>query len=647
MPTIPAMRNPHAGLPFSADDLSDEELAAALEDLSIPTLLLSCVHMTGDTSILDGPLRPQGCFLNEVQGFMSDEDRAAARAFAFDVIRDWRDRGCPEPEPPDPELLHRMMSWLVVEDVPAEYVPMLAEEMELDGVDARATAAPDPSAAAELPVVVIGCGMSGLLAAIRLGEAGYPYVVVEKNHGVGGTWWENRYPGARVDVGNHFYCYSFEPADHWTEFFARQPELQAYFQGVMERHGVDRHVRWGTEVVGATWDEAAAGWAVELDSGEVLRARAVISAVGQLNRPFVPDVPNDFAGPQFHTARWDDSVDVDGKRVVMVGAGATGFQLAPAIAERVGHLTILQRSAQWMFPNPNYHEPTGAGVRWAIRHLPFYGRWYRFLLFWPGCDTGFVAAKVDPEWGPQERSVSEVNEVTRAIFGDWITSQLEGRPDLVEKCLPEYPPTGKRTLQDNGSWLATLRRPDVELVRSGVSRLEADAVVDTDGVRHEADVVIWATGFRANDLLLPLRIVGRGGVDLREHWGTRPRAYLGMTVPGFPNFFCLYGPGTNLASGGSLIFHSECEVRYVMQCLGALAAAGPTASMEPKVERYDEWYERCQAEMRTLVWASPHIEHNFYRNADGEVHGLSPWRLVDFWRWTREVDLDDFEVHPG
>ena len=638
------MRNPHAGVPFTVDEMSDDDLAAALEDLSVPTLLLSCVHMSGDTSILEGPLRPQGLFLNEVQGFMSQEDQAAARSFALGVIRDWRDRGCPEPEPVTPEVLKSMMDWLVCEDVPDEYVRMLLEEMELDGTDPRASRpVTDPAAAAGLPVVIIGCGMSGLLAAIRVQEAGLPYTVIEKNDGVGGTWWENTYPGARVDVGNHFYCYSFEPSDHWSEFFSRQPELQAYFESVMDKHGVGEHVRWNTEVTSATWDGDSATWLVELDSGDTISARAVISAVGQLNRPFVPDVPGHFEGPAFHTARWDHDVDLAGKDVVMVGAGATGFQLAPAIAEEVGHLTILQRSAQWMFPNPNYHAEVGPGVKWALRHLPFYGRWYRFLIFWPGCDTGLVAAKVDPEWEPQHRSVSETNELTRVMFTEWITDQLEGRPDLIDKVVPDYPPTGKRTLQDNGSWLRTLRRENVELVRSGVASLETDAVVDSDGGRHHADVVIWATGFRPNEMLLPMRITGRDGVDLREMWGNRPRAYLGMSVPGFPNFFCLYGPGTNLASGGSLIFHSECEVRYILECLTEMAERN-IAAMEPRRDRYDDWYERSQRELQMMVWSSPHIEHSFYKNDEGVVHGLSQWRLVDFWDWTREVDLGDFEV---
>lgn len=635
------MSNPHAGVPFTASDLDDAAIAAYLEDLSIPTLLLSCVHMSGDASILDGPLRPQGLFLNEVQGYMSEEDKAAARVLALEVIRDWRDRGCPEPEPVSAELLKRMMDWIACEEVPDEYIPMMLEEMELDGADSRADQY--DAAAAELPVVIIGCGMSGLLAAIRLQEAGFPYVIVEKNDGVGGTWWENSYPGARVDVGNHFYCYSFEPSDQWSEYFAQQPELQAYFQRVLEKHDVAQHVHWGTEVLGATWDDIAGTWAVDLDNGDVLTARAVISAVGQLNRPFLPEVPGSFDGPSFHTARWDHDVDVSGKDVVLVGAGATGFQLAPAIADTVGSLTVIQRTAQWMFPNPNYHEPVGAGVRWALRHLPFYGRWFRFLIFWPGCDTGLVAAYVDEAWEPQQTSVSEVNDITRVMFTDWIASQVEDDPELLAKVVPDYPPTAKRTLQDNGSWLRTLAKPNVELVRAGVDHLEPDGVVDTDGVKHRADVVVWATGFRVNDMLLPMRITGREGRDLRAEWGIRPRAYLGMSVPGYPNFFMMYGPGTNLASGGSLIFHSECEIRYIVGCLRHLVDHGHRA-MEPLPEKHEEWYERSQAELKRMVWSSPHVEHNFFKNADGDVHSLSPWRLVDFWTWTRTPDPADFVV---
>ena len=641
------MRNPHAGVPFTD---SDEQIAAALRDVSIPTLLMSCVHMTDNDavrrSIIEGPLRPLGLFLNEVQGYMSEEDKDKARALALSIIGDYRERGCPEPKPVDPVMLKQMMDWIAVAEVPDEYVPMMLEELELDGRDTRDDELKSsPAARAEFPVIVIGCGESGLLAALRLQQAGIPYTVIEKNAGVGGTWWENSYPGARVDVGNHFYCYSFEPSDHWTEYFARQPELQSYFSDVMHRHGVQQRVRFSTEVVSAVWEDDA--WTVTVRNAngynETLRARALISAVGQLNAPYIPDIPgaDSFTGPAFHTARWDHSTDLTGKNVVMIGAGASGFQVAPAIADTVGRLTIFQRTAQWMFPNPNYHEAVGPGVRWALKHLPFYGRWYRFLIFWPGCDSGLAAAKVDPDWPDQQSAVSAANDMARMMFTEWITSQCGGDEELIAKVVPDYPATGKRTLQDNGSWLATLRRDNVELVRCGIDRIDPGAVIDNDGVRHPAEVLLYATGFRVNDFLSSLHVTGRDGVDLHEIWETRPAAYLGITIPGFPNFFCMYGPGTNLASGGSLIFHSECQMRYIMSALDLLIASGK-AALEPRAEVCDNWYERTQAEMTTMVWSQPSIAHSFYKNADGVVNSLSPWRLVDYWAWTRTVDPADF-----
>jgi 4-hydroxyacetophenone monooxygenase len=641
-------RNPWAGIPF---DTPDDEIAAALEDVSIPTLMLSLVHITGDIELIRGDLRPAGMFLNEVQGFMTDEDQAMVRELALPIICDYRDRGCPEPEPLSAEAIGEMMEWLVCEPLPPEYVPMLLEELELDGADARRVTRPsDQSAAAEFPVLVIGAGQSGLLAGIRLAEAGIPFTIIEKNAGVGGTWYENSYPGARVDVGNHFYCYSFEPSNEWTEFFAQQPELQAYFESVMRRHGIEEHVRFETEVIGAVWNEDAAAWHVEIrnadGSNEDLTANAVISAVGQLNRPHIPDIAGreDFEGPAFHSARWDHDLDLAGRRVAMIGAGASGFQIAPAIAEEVGHLTVFQRTAQWMFPNPHYHEAVGEGSRWALTHLPFYGRWYRFLIFWPGAEQGLEAARVDPDYrGDPSVAVSEINEGARLMFTDWITSQVGDDPELLEKVLPDYPATGKRTLQDNGSWLQTLKRDDVELVRTPIDHIESDAVVTEDGVRHEADVIVWATGFRATEALYPMQIVGRNGQDLREMWGERPAAYLGITVPGFPNFFCMYGPGTNLAHGGSLILHSECQMRYIGDAIASMVD-GHLHSIEPRRDRYEDWHARTQEEIRKLVWAQPSVKHSFYKNSAGEIHGLSPWRLVDYWAWTKECDLEDYEV---
>jgi 4-hydroxyacetophenone monooxygenase len=638
--------NPHAGLKITDDDATIEALLA---DLSMPTLMLSLVHMTGDAELIRGAIKPQGLFLNEVQGFMPEEMQAEIRALALETIKEFRDGGCKLPAPPSLELIQEMMSWLVCEPVPDEYIPMMLEEMELDGRDARAIEWDDVTAAdrADFPVVVIGCGQSGLLAGIRLKEAGIPFTIIEKNPAVGGTWYENQYPGCRVDVGNHFYSYSFEPSDHWTEYFSRQPELQNYFEEVMERHELRPSIRFETEVVAARWDDAAGTWSVRVRDGQgredTLIARSVISAVGQLNRAKLPDIAgvDTFEGPSFHSSNWDHSVDYKGKRVAVIGAGASGFQIVPTIAEETAQLTVFQRTAQWMFPNPNYHKKTGPGVAWAIRHLPFYGRWYRFLLFWPGCDGGLQAARVDPDYPDQDRAVSALNEVTRQMFTDWITSQLGDDQELIDKVVPDYPPTAKRTLQDNGSWLAALMREDVELVRDGIARIDNDGVVLEDGRRFDVDIIVYATGFDANKMLFPMEIVGREGVVLAEHWGEEPAAYLGISTPLFPNLFFMYGPGTNLAHGGSLIFHSECQMRYITGCIKALIE-GDHKSMEPTPVAHAEYYERTQKELEGLVWSSPAVQHSWYKNAHGKIHILSPWRLVDYWTWTREPNLDDF-----
>ena len=642
------MRNRWSGSSF---DTSDTDIEHALRDVSVPTLMLSLVHITGDLGLIRGAIKPNGLFLNEVQGFMSEEAKAEVRSLALDILRDYRDQGCPEPKSLPAEALKEMMEWLVCEPVADDYVPMLLEELGIGGLDGCA----EPNASnrdkrARFNVVVIGAGQSGLLAGIRLQQMGIAFTIVEKNPGVGGTWWENTYPGARVDVGNHFYCYRFEPNNDWSEYFAQQPELQDYFARVARSYAIEPRIRFNTEVLGAVWDDDRDLWHVRVvdasGAEQLIEANAVISAVGQLNRPKIAQIAGQesFAGPAFHSACWDHDLDLTGKSVAMVGAGASGFQIAPAIAERVGRLTIFQRTAQWMFPNPDYHKRVGGGVKWALQHLPFYGRWYRLLLFWPGCEKGREAALIDPDYtGDRNVAVSELNDAARMMFTEWIKSQVGDDAELLDKVLPDYPACGKRTLQDDGSWLQTLRRENVELVRTPIDHIDADAIVTQDGQRYPVDVIVYATGFHTNRALWPMQVTGCDGADLRSIWGERPAAFLGITVPGFPNFFCMYGPGTNLAHGGSLIMHSECQIRYISSALGQLIDSG-FAAMEPLPDTCADWHRRSQAEIGKLVWSEPSVKHSFYKNSLGEIHSLSPWRLVDYWTWTRRADLDDYRL---
>jgi 4-hydroxyacetophenone monooxygenase len=642
-----AERNPHAGRPFTDDD---DAIASALQDVSVPALLCSMVHITGDPSWIRSDLRPHAAMLNDYQGSMTEAEMAEARRRALPAIIEYRDGGCVLGPPPSNELVHEMMSFLACGTVADDIVPMFLEDLHLDGADARAITWGDEipdDVRADAHVIVIGCGESGLLAGIRLAQAGLPFTIIEKNGGPGGTWWENRYPGARVDIGSHFYCYSFEPADHWTEYFSQHPELRAYFERVMHAHELEQHCRFDTRVVAAAFDDDTGRWAVTVTkpdgTTEVLDARAVISAVGALNTPRMPDIPgmDTFAGPSFHSAQWDHTVDHRGKRFALIGAGASGFQIAPTIADEVEQLTVYQRTAQWVFPNANYHRRVPDGERWAIRHLPFYGRWFRFLTFYPGAGLSIERSRIDPDYDDGGLAISAANRATRDMFAELMRAQLGGDAELEAKAIPDYPATAKRMLQDNGSWLACLRKHNVELVRTGIERIVADGVITVDGTFRPADVICYATGFRHNDFLWPMAITGRNGAVLREQWGDEPTAYLGITVKNFPNLFCLYGPGTNLAHGASLIFQSECQVDYVMNALRELLTSGHH-TLEPRPEVQDEYADRYQHEIAQMVWAHESVKHSHFKNPEGKIFTISPWPIPTYWTWTKTFEPKDY-----
>ena len=638
--------------PESLRPITEDEafIRSALAEASIPTLLASLVHLTGDHSVLKGAVRPETAILGDTTGGIEAAESQEIRQRALRALVEYRDAGCPPLPTPPPEIIHEMMSFVVGQEVPERYVPMMLEELALADSDMRSV---DWSGIPEetrknFHVAVIGAGMSGLLTAIQLGQAGIPYTVFEKNEAVGGTWYENSYPGCRVDIGNHFYCYSFEPNPEWSEYFARQPELRAYFEHCAEKYEVSDQIRFNTEILEARFQDSTCTWELTSRSqdGKVEKTifHAVVSAVGQLNRPRVPDIPglDDFEGPCFHSAGWDHEHSLQDQQVALVGTGASAFQIGPELSKIAAHLSVFQRSPAWMFPNPDYHRPVEDGKRWLLAHVPFYARWYRFLLFWPGSDGLMPSLIVDPDWPHPERSVNALNEEARIGFTEYIESQLMDCPELIEKVVPPYPPFGKRMLQDNGSWLATLKQDNVSLVTEGIDHVEKRAIVTQDGTRHPVDAIVLATGFHANRFLWPMKVIGRGGVTLSEKWGDDPKAYLGITIPHFPNLFCLYGPATNLAHAGSIIFHSECQVRYILGCLKALFEQNAQA-LDCREDVNNNFNYRLEDALSRTVWSHPGV-NSWYKNETGRVTATSPWLLVDYWEWTRRPNLEDYEV---
>lgn len=633
------------GLPF---DDSDEVIAAAIDEASVPALLMSMVHMTGDLGILDELPRPVMLIPMDTQGAMSDADKATVRRRALQVALDYRDRGCPPPWVPDRAEMQQMLDVATVGAVAEEFADYVAADLRLSDADQDGPALTStPEQRAEFPVVVIGGGEAGILAGIRLKRAGIPFILIDRQSGLGGTWCANRYPGCRVDITNQYYTYSFEPTDHWRHHYAEQPEILAYLNDVADRHGLRPHLRLNTEVISADWDEDSATWSVETlgtqGNRTVLQARALICAVGQFGNPVIPAIPgaDTFAGPAFHTADWRPEVDLTGKRVAVIGAGASGFQLAPAIADTAAHVDVYQRTPQWFAPNINYHEPIADGARWAIRHLPYYGRWLRLLSWWPLADGGAEAARMDPDWDDGGLSCGPANRAFRDLLVAWIQAFTDDQ-ELLEKVVPQYPPMGKRLLQDNGTWIRTLTRDDVELVTDAISGIDETGITTADGTHRRADVLIWATGFDVNRQLGPITVRGRGGLDLAQAWGDSPYAYLGVTVPDFPNLFCLYGPGTNAVNGASIIYNSECQMRYALGCIDMLLTSGARA-LTPRPDVCADYTRWNLGLLRTQVYTHPKIVNSYFRNSTGDTPTLYGGRISEYWARTSAPDPTDYE----
>jgi 4-hydroxyacetophenone monooxygenase len=314
----------------------------------------------------------------------------------------------------------------------------------------------------------------------------------------------------------------------------------------------------------------------------------------------------------------------------------------PSIADRVASVTVFQRTAQWARPVKGYSDPITDGAQWLLAHLPFYVQWYRFNMFWRYGDGLLPFLRKDPAWPHPDRAVNKGNDRHREELTDFILSELKDRPDLIEKCLPTYPPYGKRILLDNG-WFRTLTKPNVELVNDGIARFTERGVVTDDGTERPFDVVVIATGFKVTEMAARLDITGRRGKNLRNAWADdNPTAYLGLTVPEFPNLFCMLGPNSGPAHGGSVIFQSECQSRYISTCLVEMIERG-VAAIDVRQDVHDDYVRKVDAEHETMIWTHPGMT-TYYRNASGRVFSAMPWRFVDYWAMTHEPDLGCYHL---
>jgi 4-hydroxyacetophenone monooxygenase len=625
--------------------LDPQALEIALREANLESLLMVHTHLTHDEAFLErfAPhIRP---LYAPVPSDVPESLAAELRERLFKLLSS----GQAVEVPPLPrDLMQKMMSIGAGEPVADEFIPLLLDQIGLERALPRCEQPGRVPPPAEFHVVVIGAGLSGICAGVKLGEAGYGYTIFEKNENAGGTWWENVYPGVGVDTPSHFYSFSFAQSPDWNQYHPRGADMRAYFLGVVDRFGLRDHIEFETRVLGCEWDEARRRWRVRVqkqgEAERIVEADAVLNAHGIVNRPSIPKIPGleKFRGPVMHTTRWDPTVPLEGKRIAQIGTGASGAQLAVAIAPKARQLTIFQRSRHWLLNNPSAGQPVPDGVKWALRNIPKYAEWYRFRAYWFAADGLFPNVLRDPSWPHQDRSVSAGNDAMREFTLAYYREKLADRPDLLEKVVPDLPIFSKRIVMDTG-YLDTLKRPNVELEIDPIERVTETSIVTRSGREHPVDVIALATGFEVAKMLGPLRVIGRGGRDLGAEWGEEdPRAHLGIQVPGFPNFFMTGGPNSapNHAAGQNIV--SECQVHYMIECLDHARARG-ARTIEPTEAAYEAFNRKIDERMPQMIWSHPRA-NSYYRNSRGRIYLSWPYRLVDYFEATRGPKPEDVRL---
>jgi cation diffusion facilitator CzcD-associated flavoprotein CzcO len=476
-----------------------------------------------------------------------------------------------------------------------------------------------------LEVIVIGAGLGGVAAAIELRRHGITNVkILERAPDLGGTWFYNSYPGAACDVPSHLYSYSYAKRRDWSQLCSPQAEIHEYIRDVARSYQVDGLIRPNRTVTDCGWNEKSCRWTVHTAEGEAYEADAIVLATGQLHQPAVPRIEgaDTFAGHSFHSARWDHAYPLAGRRVAVVGTGASAVQFVPEIAPEVARLTVFQRTGNWFLPRKNRRYP--AIVKEAIRRLPGVQEFRRKFMF-QYCEAITLAI----------RHPHTVGRLAGARSAAFMRSQLKD-PDTRRKAWPNYTFGCKRVLFSS-YFLPALQRPNVELVTDAIARIVPEGVVGADGTVHEVDCIIWATGFQTTEFMFPMSVTGRDGTELHEYWSGGAHAHLGMTVPSFPNMFVMYGPNTN-TSGGSIIFYLETQAAYIRQALQQLTRRGAGAiEVRPEVEAASD--RALQARFAGTAWTRC---DSWYRDEQGRIVANWPGYMREYLEQASELTESDF-----
>ena len=481
-------------------------------------------------------------------------------------------------------------------------------------------------------VLILGAGFSGLGMAIKLLQAGMKsFLVLEKSDDIGGTWWANRYPGCACDIPAHLYSFSFEPNPDWSRMYAPREEIHAYLKACAQRYGVMPHVRLNTVFREAVWNEGASLWRVTTGDGSRIDARVLISAVGALHVPNLPHIPglDRFAGTAFHSAYWNEAIDLKGKNVAVIGTGASAIQIVPEVAPASAKLLLFQRTPPWILPRPDFQITQQWKTR--FRKIPGLGRLFRTLLFWRQefRVLGFLGA----HWMRKRGQQMALDHLERQVKD----------PALRAVLTPNYEIGCKRVLLSNDYYPA-LQRPNVELVLDSIREVREHSIVTADGKEHAVDVIVLATGFKATEVLRDAKVIGRNGIEIQQAWKERISAYLGVTVESFPNFFMLLGPNTGLGHN-SVVLMIEAQVGYIMSCL-RLMRRKKTHALEVREESRQRFAEDLRSRLVGTVWQSGGCVSWYQDQTTHENPTIWPGSVIEYMRKTRAVSADDYNLGP-
>jgi 4-hydroxyacetophenone monooxygenase len=636
-------------------EATDEQIDDAV-DYADPMALRGLLYqLTGDESVAATKVGSVPGYVggNLSAGLTDPADVALLRAKAAEFLKSYRDAGAgPAGIGPVGRLPRSLALAGGMEQLPADDVKLWIEELGLDPWARGLTwEQPPPSERLKgFSVIVVGAGMGGLNAAAQLKHAGIGFTVLEKNAGVGGTWYENRYPGARVDSPSRAYTHIIGAGYDCPSPWCTREENQAYFDWLADRHGVRAHIVFETEVVAMTWHEAAAMWEIMAkgpDGQRAYRANAVITAVGLLSRPSLPRIEGmeGFAGQAFHTARWPENLELGDKWVAVIGTGCSGVQLVPELAKLAAHVTVFQRTPQWLFEHDGYLSSFPPQLTWLDRNFPYHANFMRFRTNWLlGPYLSGPTREIDPDFeDPHARSA--VNKQIRDERIRFIKKKLASRPELIEKMIPPHPPFSTRPVQvDSGyNMYDAIMRDNVTLVTAGIERITPAGVRTRDGASHDADIIVYATGFRANECLWPMEVRGRGGRPVHDLWAKDgPRAYIGAMLPGFPNLFLIYGPNMNPYGGLGVVNHQEMVTRFLLDCVKELILSGKS-SIDVTERAYWRYNDELDAREKYKIYKDPRAS-SYYRNEQGRSAVNCPFPGNEMWHRLRRPDFDDLIV---